>query len=82
MFGRKYQVFFTFLQNLISVIIAIHWRTSMTDVKAAAADMRYFARSKFSKSLVHKKNFWLDMTSSLQVRILILSREVGYLFLA
>ena len=32
-------------------------------VKAAATDMRYFARSKFSKSLVHKKNFsliWQD----------------------
>ena len=28
-------------------------------VKAAAKDMRYFARSKFSKSLVHKKNFGL-----------------------
>ena len=25
--------------------------------KVAAADMRYFARSKFSKSVVHKKHF-------------------------
>ena len=28
-------------------------------LKAAATDMRYFARSKFSRSLVHKKNFSL-----------------------
>ena len=49
-------------------------------MKAAVTDMRYFARSKVSRSLVHKKKFWLDMTSSLQVRIRILPREVGYLF--
>ena len=30
-----------------------------TSVKGAATDMRYFARSKFSRSLVHKKNFSL-----------------------
>ena len=28
-------------------------------VRGAVADMRYFARSKFSMSLVHKKNFSL-----------------------
>ena len=28
-------------------------------LKAAATDMRYFVRSKFSRSLVHKKNFSL-----------------------
>ena len=28
-------------------------------LKAAAADVGYFARSKFSRSLVHKKNFSL-----------------------
>ena len=27
--------------------------------KGAVADLRYFARSKFSRSLVHKKNFSL-----------------------
>ena len=27
------------------------------DFKSAVTDMRYFARSKFSISLVHKKNF-------------------------
>ena len=37
--------------------------------------MRYFARSKFSRSSQEK--FKLDMTSSFQVRIRILSREVG-----
>ena len=26
-------------------------------IKGAATDMKYFARSKFSRSLVHKKNF-------------------------
>ena len=32
-------------------------------LKVARAVMRYFARSKFSMSLVHKKNFYLNMTS-------------------
>ena len=48
--------------------------------EAAATDMRYFARSKFSRSLVHKKNFsliWQVVFKSGYVRIL--SREVGYL---
>ena len=43
----------------------------------AATDMRYFAGSKFSKRLVNKKKFWLDMTSNLQVRIFILLSESG-----
>ena len=30
-----------------------------SDLKGAAADMRHFARSKFSRSLVHRKNFSL-----------------------
>ena len=47
------------------------------DFKAAVADMKYFARSKLFGSLVHKKKLWIDITSSFQVRILILSREVG-----
>ena len=42
--------------------------------------MRCFARSKLSRSLVHLKIFGFDMTSSFQVRILILSREVEHLF--
>ena len=33
--------------------------TYFSDLKIAAADMRYFARSKHSKSLVHKKIFSL-----------------------
>ena len=37
--------------------------------------MRYFAKSKLSRILVHKK-VCLDMTSNPQVKILILSREV------
>ena len=44
-----------------------------------ATDTRYFARNKVSGSLVHKKKFWLDKTSSFQVRILILPKELGYL---
>ena len=28
-------------------------------IKGAATDMRYFARGKFSRSLIHKKNFSL-----------------------
>ena len=42
--------------------------------------MRYFAKSKFSGSLVHKKNFsliWQVVFKSGYVRVL--SREVGYL---
>ena len=31
----------------------------VTSLTAAVKDMRYFARSKFSKSLVHKRNFSL-----------------------
>ena len=41
--------------------------------------MIYFARSKFSSSLVGKKNLYLDVTSILQIGILILAKEVGYL---
>ena len=48
--------------------------------KALTTDMRYFARSKFLGSLVLKKTFWVDMTSTFQVRILISSKEVGYRF--
>ena len=33
--------------------------THVFAVKGAATDMRYFAWSKFSRSLVHKKNFSL-----------------------
>ena len=40
----------------------------MVKFKSAVTDMRYFARSKFSRSLVPK----LDMTSGFQVRIHIL----------
>ena len=55
--------------------------TKRNELKSAATDIRYFARRKFSRSLVHN-NFELDMTSSFQVRIHILSRKVGYLFWA
>ena len=47
-------------------------------LKVAVTDMRYFARSKFPKKLSLPEKFWLDMTSSLEIRKLILSREVGY----
>ena len=55
--------------------------TKRNELKSAATDIKYFARRKFSRSLVHN-NFELDMTSSFQVRIHILSRKVGYLFWA
>ena len=42
--------------------------------------MRYFPGSKLSRSLVHMKHFEFDITSSFQVKILILSREVGHPF--
>ena len=32
---------------------------NITKLKDAATDMRYFARSEFSRNLVHKKNFSL-----------------------
>ena len=35
------------------------FRCAYPTIKGAKTDMRYFARSKFSKSLVHKKNFRL-----------------------
>ena len=40
--------------------------------------VRYFERSKFSRSLVHKKI--VGLLDSLQVRILVFSREIGYFF--
>ena len=33
--------------------------TQELEFKATATDMRYFAKSKFSRSLVHKKNIGL-----------------------
>ena len=52
----------------------------------AVKNMRYLARSKFSRSLAHiiltlydKSSSSYDMASSLQVKILILSMEAGYL---
>ena len=35
-------------------------------MKGAATDVSYFARSKFLRSLVHRKNF--DMTGSSRIR--------------
>ena len=47
-------------------------------LKAAATDMRHLARSKFSWSLIYKKNFgWI---SQVVFQLDYLSREVGYLF--
>ena len=54
-----------------------YW-TGARQLKVAATDIKYFARSTFSRRLVLKKNF--SLTSSSQLRIRILSREVGYLF--
>ena len=48
-----------------------HWKKLVFfSIKAVATDMRYFARSKLSRSLVHMKNFGVDMTSSFKVMIL------------
>ena len=44
-------------------------------MKGAVTDVRYFTRSKFFRSLVHRKNF--DITGSSRIRIRILSGEVG-----
>ena len=44
--------------------------------EVTVTDMRYFIRSKCSL----REKIWLDVASSLQVRTLILLREVGYLF--
>ena len=46
--------------------------------KVAAADMKYFARSKYFGRVSSQEKFLLNMTSSLQVSMLILSTEVGY----
>ena len=46
-------------------------------LKAAATEVRYFAKVLWEFSSQEK--FWLVMTSSFQVRILISSRVVGYL---
>ena len=52
----------------------------ISSIKAATTDMTCSVRSKLSRSLVHLKIFGFDMTTSFQVRILILSREVEHLF--
>ena len=49
-------------------------------LQIAATDMRYFARSKFSKSLVYTSDFSWIWQVSFQARVCILSKEVGYLF--
>ena len=46
--------------------------------KIAVTDKRYFSRSHFSRILTHKKNVCLIWQAVCQVRIRILSREVGY----
>ena len=48
-------------------------------IKVVATDMKYFASSKFSTSLIYNK-FWLDMASRLQIITLTLLKEVGYFF--
>ena len=50
------------------------------ELKAAAADMRYFTRSKFFGSFAHRKDFGLISEVVFQLKMLILSREAGYLF--
>ena len=59
---------FNWLQNLgictgrfVSVLLVSCWnrQDSVVTKRLKSTDMRYFASSKFSKSLVHKKNFSL-----------------------
>ena len=50
--------------------VEILWAT-ISDIKAAATDTRYFTRSKLSRSLVHKKNF------NLMWQVVL---KLGYLF--
>ena len=47
--------------------------------KVTATNMRYFAKSKPSRSLVYKKHFSLIGKVIFKLEQLILSREVGYL---
>ena len=47
----------TFIKYLASVVSLIFLPETLKP--AAATDMRYFARSKFSRSLVHTKKFSL-----------------------
>ena len=44
-------------------------------INAATTVMRYYARSTFFWEFSSKGNFWLDMTSSFQVRIPLLSLD-------
>ena len=51
----------------------IFWVRCLPDtIKLIVADTRYFTRSKFLRNLVHKNFFCLDITSSLQVKILMI----------
>ena len=57
------------------------WLFDELDIKIAAADTYEIFREKlFLKEFNSQENFWLDMTSSLQPRIVNLSRKLGYLF--
>ena len=50
----------------------------LQEINAAVIDISYFRGNNFPKILGHNEIFWLDITCSLHVRILILSREVGH----
>ena len=45
-----------YIEN-ISSFLEYHHKPLAQNVKGAATDIRYFARSKLSRSIVHKKNF-------------------------
>ena len=47
-------------------------------LKVAATDIRYFGKNDFPKILIHKEKFWFDIANSFEVKIHILSKEVGY----
>ena len=46
-------------ERILDFLNACSYLSNLVNLKITATDMRYFARSKFSRSLVHQKNFRL-----------------------
>ena len=62
----SWERYITFLRNKITLNLCLRWYilrnyrfVGEVTFKVAATDMKYFARSKFSRSLVYKRNFSL-----------------------
>ena len=72
-FSKK---FLTYTVLFYSIAEEQNWHTCDWQTLSDRSDRYGIFRKKFSS----QEKIWLDMTSSFTIRILILAREVGYLF--